>query len=35
VDENWLHVAICRQIHELWQRVGYMKLCVDSYRNCG
>ena len=24
-----------RQRHELWRTVGYMKLCVDRYFNCG
>ena len=34
VCEIWLHEAVCRQRHELWVRVGYMKLCVDREINC-
>jgi hypothetical protein len=29
VANSWLHEAVCRQRHELWLRVGYMKLCID------
>ena len=25
---SWLHEGVCRQRHELWMDVGYMKLCV-------
>ena len=29
MGESWLNEAVCRQIHELWVTVGYMKLCVE------
>ena len=32
--DSWLHEAVCRQRHELWLTVGYMKLCVDRDLNC-
>ena len=35
MGESWLHEAVCRQITDLWERVGYMKLCVDRELICG
>jgi len=29
VGDSWLQEAVCRQRHELWVTVGYIKLCVD------
>ena len=29
VANSWLHENVCRQKHELWLTVGYMKLCLD------
>jgi len=35
VADSWLHEALCRQRPELWSRVGYMKLCIETDLNCG
>ena len=32
--ESWLHEAVCRQRHEKWLIIGYIKLCVDRNMNC-
>jgi hypothetical protein len=35
VGNSWLYVALFRQRNELWQKVGYMKLCLDrEYELC-
>ena len=31
--DSWVHEVLCRQRHELWPRVYYMKLCVDTDLN--
>ena len=33
--DSWLHDAVCRQRLDIWSKVGYMTLCVDSGLNCG
>ena len=33
--ESLSHEAVCRQRHELWAAVGFMKLCEDRDLNCG
>jgi hypothetical protein len=35
VGESWLHETVCRQRQELWETVGYMKLCADRDLKCG
>jgi len=35
MGDIWLHEAVCRQIPELWLKVGNMMLCVDRDLNCG
>jgi len=35
VGESWLHETVRKQRHEMWLRVGYMKLCVDRDLNSG
>jgi len=35
VGDSWLHEAFCRHRHELFLKVGYMKLCLESDMNCG
>jgi len=34
VGDSWLHEDVCREKHELWMIVGYMKLCVERDMNC-
>jgi hypothetical protein len=35
VAEIWLYEDVCRQRSELFVRVGYINMCVDSDLNCG
>ena len=34
MTEGWLHESVCTKRHELWLRVGNMKLCVARDMNC-
>jgi len=35
VGDSWLHETVCRERPDMWVPVGYSKLCVDRYLNCG
>ena len=35
MGDSWLYEAVCRQRHELWVTVGYLKLCADRDLSCG
>ena len=35
MGDSLLHEAMCSQRHELWLKVGYMKMCVDREMKCG